>query len=114
MLSRGLAAVLAVIVCGGALNWGHAGGDDQDCSPGFFHHDHAAHRFSASPSHSPRTVDHCYICHTLRLLHSSLIARGARAALTVQCTPFRRVDALAALSGSGLALSSRAPPSVHL
>jgi hypothetical protein len=109
-LTRGLAAALAVIVCGGALNWGHAGGDDPDCNPVLVRHDHAAHRFAAAPSHSSQPPDHCYICHSLRLLHTSLVARGARAVPTVHSTLFRQVEGLAPCSAFGVARSCRAPP----
>jgi hypothetical protein len=113
-LSRALAASLALIVCGGALNWGHAGGDDPDCNPVLVHHDHNAHRFGAAPSHSSQPADHCYICHSLRLLHTTLVASGARVVVTNQSTPFRQAEGLVALSASGVALSSRAPPAAFL
>jgi hypothetical protein len=106
--------VLAVVVCGGALNWGHADGDDPDCNPALVFHDHAAHRFTASPSHPTQPADHCYICHSLRLLHTSLVARGARAVVAVQSTPIRHVEGLVVVSAFGVALFSRAPPAASL
>ena len=111
-LARGLAAALAIIVCGGALNWGHVGGDDPDCDPVLVLHDHSAHRFGATPSSSSQPAEHCYICHSLRLLHTMLVARGARAAVTVQSTSFRRFEDVVAFSAFGTARSSRAPPAV--
>lgn len=111
---RSLTVALAAMVMGGALNWGHAGGDDPDCNPVLSHHDHNAHRFGAAPSHSSQPADHCYLCHSLRLLQTSLVGRGAGAVFTVQSTPFRQVEALAACSSFGVALSSRAPPSASL
>ncbi|MES1256286.1 MAG: hypothetical protein ABUS56_11790 [Acidobacteriota bacterium] len=114
MLSRGLAALLAVLVCGGALNWGHTGGDDPDCNVVPVHHDHAAHRFSGAPTDSSPTADHCYICHSLRLLQTSLVARGARAVFTPQATALRQAKALVAVGAIGIALSSRAPPAASL
>jgi hypothetical protein len=114
LLNRALAAVLAVVVCGGALNWGHAGGDDPDCDSAPAVHDHAAHRFTYSPSNSPQPADHCYICHSLRLLHTSLVARGARVVVAVQSTSIRHIEGLAVINAFGVALSSRAPPAVSL
>src|SRR3954451_9410056 len=73
--SRAVAMVLVALVSGGALNWGHPGGDDPDCNPVLVLHDHAAHRFSAAPSQTAPAPDHCYICHSLQLLHTSVVAR---------------------------------------
>src|SRR5262245_2111964 len=105
-ISRGLAAVLAAVICGGTLDWGHAGGDDPDCDPVFVHHDHSAHRWTATPAQSVPPADHCYICHSLRLLHSSVVARGARVAFTVHSVPYLHVDYRTA---SGAILSDRSP-----
>src|ERR1700716_64062 len=107
LLHRGLAAVLVALVGGGALNWGHAGGDDPDCDSAPVVHDHAAHRFTATPSHSTQPPDHCYLCHSLRLLHTSLAARGARAGVAVPSTQFLHVEAFAVITAFGVALSSR-------
>jgi|SRR5229473_2910716 len=114
VLNRALAALLAVVVCGGALNWSHAGGDDPDCDSTPVVHDHNAHRFSSAPSHSTPPADHCYICHSLRLFHTSLVARGPRAVAATQSTRFVQVAALAVINASGVAVSSRAPPAVSL
>ena len=113
-LNRALAAALAVVVCGGAVNWGHPGGDDPDCDFSLVVHDHAAHRFTSSPSHSTQPADHCYICHSLRLLHTSLAVRAARAVVAVRSLQFRHVEGLAVINAFGVALSSRAPPDVSL
>ena len=114
VLGRALAAVLAVVVCGGALDWGHTGGDDPNCNPVPVYHDHAAHRFAAAPAHSSPQADHCYVCHSLRLLHTTLVARGARAILTVHSTPFHQANGLSASGPVSLARSSRAPPASSL
>jgi hypothetical protein len=113
-LARGLAAALALVVCGGAFNWGHAGGDDPDCGGALVRHDHNAHRFHSAPSGQPQPTGHCYICHSLRLLHAALKARDGRVVLDLQSARYRQDDHLLARSTPGLALSSRAPPSVHL
>src|SRR5437879_5021891 len=114
VLNRALAALLAVVVSGGALNWGHAGGDDPDCDSAPVVHDHAAHRLTAAPSDSNQPADHCYICHSLRLLHTSLAARGARAAVAVRSAQIGPIEGLALVNAFGVALSSRAPPAVSL
>src|SRR5436309_9838936 len=114
VLNRALAALLAVVVCGGALDWGHAGGDDPDCNPVPVYHDHAAHRFAPAPSHSSPSADHCYICHSLRLLQTTVIARGARVILTVNSTPLCQANGLSASGPLGETRSSRAPPAISL
>lgn len=114
VLNRALAAVLAVVVCGGALEWGHAGGDDPDCDSTPVVHDHAAHRFSSAPSHSTQPADHCYICHSLQLFHSLLAARGPRAIAPARSTAFCQFESLAVVNAAAISLSSRAPPSASL
>ena len=114
LLNRALAAVLAFVVSGGALNWGHAGGDDPDCDTTPVVHDHTAHRFSSAPSHSTPPADHCYICHSLRLLHTSLVARGPRVVAATPSKQFAQLTALAVIDASRGAVSSRAPPAVSL
>ena len=113
-LSRGLTVALAALVLGGALNWGHVGGHYPDCDPVLVHHDHNAHRFAAPPSTSSPASDHCYLCHSLRLLQTSLVAGGAHALPAVHSTPFNPVEGLAAKSVFAVDLSSRAPPSASL
>ena len=109
-VSRVVAAALALFVCGGALNWGHLGGDDADCDVVVVAHDHTAHRFRANPVGYAPAPDHCYICHSLRLLHVALTPSQERAAVDLQRTPLG--DAFAAIAGQrfGVTLSSRAPP----
>ena len=59
-------------------------------------------------------ADHCYICHSLRLLHTTLIARGAHAVLVAESTPLWQFDRLAASDVIDLARSPRAPPTFSL
>jgi hypothetical protein len=113
-LSRGLTVALAAMVLGGALNWGHVGGDDPDCDPVLVHHDHNAHRFAAAPSTPTSPADHCYLCHSLRLLQTSLVARGQHAVPVVHSALFCPAEGLAATSVFAVDLSSRAPPSASL
>src|SRR5215831_19169745 len=114
LVSRALAAVLAAVVCGGALDWGHAGGDDPDCDPVLVHHDHSAHRWTATPAQSVPPADHCYICHSLRLLHSSVAARGARVIFAAVSVPYLHVDSRTASGATRSVRSSRAPPFASL
>ena len=39
LYARVFALLLSVAVCGGTLNWGHAGGDDPECAPQIVQHD---------------------------------------------------------------------------
>jgi hypothetical protein len=112
--TRGLSAVLAAVILGGALDWGHAGGDDPEFSVALVHHDHTAHRFRPAPSGLSQPADHCYICHSLRLLHAALAARRGRVAFSFQSTRYHQGDPLAAPSAFSIARSSRAPPAVRL
>jgi hypothetical protein len=114
VLSRALAALLTLVVCAGSLDFGHAGGDDPEYNPVLVHHDHSAHKFSSAPSQPEPAADHCFICHSLRLLHTTLIARGASVVLSVHSTALWRADGLAASDAIGLARSSRAPPALSL
>jgi len=111
--TRAVGALLALLVCGGALDWGHIGGDDRDCDIVIVHHDHNAHRFSTAPPNSP-TDDHCYICHSLRLLHHAITSRYERAAVSIHARLRVDSDVLAVRNGLQLGVSSRAPPSVRL
>jgi hypothetical protein len=111
-LIRGLAATLAALVCGGAIDWGHVGGDDPDCNLLPVAHDHSAHRFDTAPVTSPHN-DHCYLCHSLRLLHVGLAARHERVAVDVRSTQHCKRSALIARSALSLDLSSRAPPAAR-
>jgi hypothetical protein len=113
-LSRSVAAFLAALVCGGALNWGHIGGDDRDCDVAVVtHHDHSAHRLSTAPGNSSSN-DHCYICHSLRLLHQAVTRRHERVVVAVRSVHRVDSDVLAVRDGLQVGVASRAPPSVRL
>jgi hypothetical protein len=111
--TRAVGALLALLVCGSAFDWGHVGGDDRDCDIVVVHHDHNAHRFSTVPASSP-TNDHCYICHSLRLLHHAVASRYERAAVVLQARHYLQNDVLVVRDGLHFGISSRAPPSVRL
>jgi hypothetical protein len=112
--SRAACALLALVVFGGAFDWGHAGGDDPDCNPVLIHHDHSAHHFSAAPTGGAPLPDHCYICHSLRLLHTGLTASSARASADTSQTPVHGrvvvVDDRTTVDGR----TSRGPPVLSL
>src|SRR5262245_58115368 len=92
--TRAIAALLALLVCGSTLDWGHVGGDDRDCITVLVQHDHNAHRLSTaavSASHN----DHCLICHSLRLLHHAVASRYRRVTVALQTSPRFDGDVLA-------------------
>jgi hypothetical protein len=112
VVSRAFAALLLLLVGGGTLDWGHVGGDDPDCAPVLVRHDSHAHRFSAAPSQTTPPADHCFICHTLRLLHTGLATRGIRVVADARTNG---IDAAVALLTDGSRLEgrpSRAPPTL--
>jgi hypothetical protein len=112
-LTRAIAALLSLLVCGSALDWGHVGGDDRDCDIVVVHHDHNAHRISTAPLSSP-TNDHCFLCHSLRLLHHAVASRHGRVSLALQAVHRPDGDVLAVRDGLQIGIASRAPPSVRL
>ena len=109
-----MAALLAVLVCGGSLDWGHAGDDDSTCNALPASHDHAAHRVAATPGQPTAPADHCYICHSLRLLQTTLVERAARLDTSERATLLGPADRTAAADAARVALSSRAPPASSL
>jgi hypothetical protein len=112
-LTRAIASLLALLVCGSALGWGHVGGDDRDCDIVVVPHDHSAHRLSNAPVSSPLD-DHCFVCHSLRSLHHAVASRYHR--VTIARSAVHRLDGdlLAVRDGLKSGVSSRAPPSVRL
>jgi hypothetical protein len=114
LLTRGLATALALLTCGSAFDWGHAGGDDPEFSVALVHHDHTAHRFRPAPSSPSQPAEHCYICHSLRLLHAALAARRGCVVFSLQSIPHCQVGRVAVRNAPGVALSSRAPPFARL
>lgn len=107
-----MAALLAILVCG-ALDWGHLGGDDPGCDVVLVQHDHSAHRFSSAPANPLPPGEHCYLCHSLRLLHVSLAAHPQRVADDVNSARLAAPDRTAPLDAFGVSVSSRGPPSVR-
>lgn len=108
--TRYLAVVLALFVWGGAADWGHVAWDDPACDPVPVRHDHSAHRFTAGTPGSEPSDGHCYLCHSLRLLHTGLTARSILTPYTDVSSPYRiGVVITPNLLVAGVALS-RAPP----
>jgi hypothetical protein len=112
--SRAVCALLTLVVFGGAFDWGHVGGDDPDCNPVLVIHDHTAHHFSATPTGGTPVSDHCYICHSLRLLHTGLTAASARATADTSHTALRGVVLLGNDRTTVEGRSSRGPPILSL
>jgi hypothetical protein len=112
--ARGFAVVLALLNCAGTLDWGHAGDDDPGCAASLVQHDHAAHRLGAAPTNASSPAGHCYICHSLRLLHAALRARGGRVIVDLPSAQHRQADRAVPRSARSAILPSRAPPSTNL
>jgi len=114
VFTRAAAALLILLVCGSAFDWGHLGGDDRDCDIVVVHHDHSAHRLSTGAVTS-RNDDHCYICHSLRLLHHVVGSRYERVSVAAgQRMPRLDGDAFIVREALRAAVASRAPPSIRL
>lgn len=111
---RTVAVLLAVVVFGGTFGWGHTGGDDPDCDIVIVEHDHSAHRLSSAPAHPSSSGDHCYICHSLRLLHNVVASRYERVAVVFRTVSRLDGDLCVRRDGLFASLPSRAPPAIHL
>jgi hypothetical protein len=112
--ARCLAALLAVFVWAGTADWGHVAWDDPACDPAPVYHDHSAHRFTAGTADDQPSDGHCYLCHSLRLLHTGLTVRSAPAPRTDVSSPYRIgviISPNLLVAGARL---SRAPPVVLL
>jgi hypothetical protein len=101
-----------LLVYGTAVDWAHPGNDDPDCDPVLVVHYHAAHRIASQPSQtSPE--GHCFLCHTLRLLHSARTQRAVRLTTPQRIAVVATVTITSLLGGHATATSSRGPPPVH-
>ncbi len=114
LIPRALALLLSIVVCGGSLNWGHAGGDDPDCAPQLVQHDHAAHRFRADTHRTTAQDEHCTLCHLLRLLHTALPSGSLLDSRVSPIETRRMVDSGLVTSIFSVTLPSRAPPAASL
>jgi hypothetical protein len=112
-LTRAVAALLALLICAGAFDWGHVGGDDPDFDIVVVQHDHNAHRLTTAPVSSP-TENHCVICHSLQLLHHAVASRYQRVAIDLSGVHRLDGDLLAVEDGLAIGISSRGPPSIRL
>jgi hypothetical protein len=104
-----VAAALALLVCGSAVDWGHVGGDDPE-DVVLVQHNHAAHRLGSTPL-SPPQSEHCYLCHSLRLLHVAVTSRHERVAVDAHTTRYADTYVTAVRHEFATSLPSRAPPS---
>jgi hypothetical protein len=114
LLVRVVAALLVALVGGSTLEWGHGGGDDRDCGAVAVLHDHEAHRLSGAQASPSSSNDHCYICHSLRLLHAALVVSHERLTADASSTQFHAGAPGIARYACRLHLPSRAPPPVVL
>ena len=112
MRAQTLALLLSVVVCGGALNWGHIGGDDPGCAPQLIQHDHFAHRFTAAGQTPASQDDHCTLCHLLRLLHTAVPTESLLAGNVSPIEARRAADTKVAPALFDSAVPSRAPPAL--
>jgi len=112
-LTRAVATLLALLICGSAFDWGHVGGDDPDFDIVVVPHDHDAHRLTTAPASSPAS-NHCVICHSLRLLHHAVASQYQRVALDLQSVHRLHGDLLAVEDGLAIGVPSRGPPSIRL
>lgn len=112
LVTRGIALALASMVAGSAVDWGHNGTDDPQCAPALVIHNQAAHRFAAATT--PSSAEHCFICHSLRLLHGALTAAVGQPAVDQVATAGRAAGCLLARNLDAHTLASRAPPVVSL
>ena len=109
-LTRLFAIAFSVLVCASALDFGHAGGDDRDFGPPFVVHDHNAHRFSPSAPTKETSDGHCFICHTLRLLHFALTAKSGCIDTVAYVRPYVPTNRIFVQRVASAALAPRAPP----
>jgi hypothetical protein len=109
---QAVAVLLTVAVCGGTVDWGHAGWDDPGCNPVLVQHDHAAHRVMPGARGTRGDSDHCTLCHLLRTFHIALSAESLRAHVVLSAAPRSPFDSPSVIALSALSLPSRAPPAL--
>jgi len=110
--TRALAALLAVVVGGATVSWGHAGGDDPGCDPALVLLGQQAPQLAAQGPAPP--TDHCPLCHFLRALQLAVFAKPL-AAVGVFRTALRpSPDGVLAVQLVAFNVASRAPPAIHL
>ena len=107
---RVVAVLLASIVCAGATGMGHTAWDDPACDPVPVHHDHNAHRISGGTLPSNDADDHCFLCHSMRLLRNGLVAQHVAAADTTQSATVLATDVVRAGRVLESSAPARAPP----
>jgi hypothetical protein len=108
-LIRAVAFAVALVICGGSVDWGHAGGDDPDCDLVLVHQNVPGH-VSTAPIGAPQSENHCYICHALRLLHSALTSAGIWHGVLPGSTPLGSSERVIARREASIGRTPRAPP----
>jgi len=112
--TRIFALVLSVALCGGTLNWVHAGGDDPECAPQLIQHDHAAHRFATAVLGDGSRDEHCTLCHLLQVLQSALPSGSLLDNRVSPRETQRVIDSALVTSIFNVTIPSRAPPAAAL
>jgi len=73
-LQRAGSVVLFAALVAGTVARPHAdGADDLACTPPAASHDESAHYIGSDPSAAPADSGHCFLCHSLRSFHTTLI-----------------------------------------
>ena len=107
-----VAVLMTIAVCGGTVDWGHAGWDDPGCSPVVVQHDHAAHRVVPGARGTGGASDHCTVCHLLRTFHTALSAKSLPAQVLLSAAPRGPFASPSIVALSALSVPSRAPPAL--
>ncbi len=111
---QSLAVFLVLLVGGGTLDWGHAGGDDPGCNPIPVQHDHSAHRLKAAERGTQAPADHCTLCHLLRIFHTALSAQSHGAYVGATAAARHTLSRSFVVSLVSFAVPPRAPPALVL
>jgi hypothetical protein len=107
-----VAVLLTVVVCGGTVDWGHAGWDDPGCNPVLVQHDHSAHRVKPDARGTGGDSDHCTLCHLLRTFHTALSVKSLPVHVVLSAAPRSPFDSPSIVALSALSVPSRAPPAL--
>lgn len=109
---QAVAVLLTVAVCGGTVDWGHAGWDDPGCNPVLVQHDHSAHRVVPGARGTGGDSAHCTLCHLLRTFHTALWAESLPAHVVLSAAPRSPLASPSVVALSALSIPCRAPPAL--
>lgn len=112
--ARTLAVLLAAVVWGAAVDWGHGGWDDPACNASTpIGTSQSPRGFTASPANPASSATHCDLCHLLRLLHNALSLKAPQAGFATSVAAVGPTDSVVPTRLLSPHVSSRAPPRVH-